>query len=580
MKLQYLTLPKLAKNEVSNEILKENPEENNEKLLSQKNFRKEKTAKINKNIVLSPILYKKRNNSDFPLEKRLKTTPISKEITGNRLEKPKLKVKKLKNLKENSQIPRKKQKKSPKNAIKLEKERDFAKRLDFYKDFLQKINLSNRQIVKSIKFPYKIYVAKGNNSELIRNIIKDKWWWTSVEILDENVNFLWTQLKNQDFLEKIPLHYNKTEEIQCENIKEFKENQRKSSFRRTSSLNNEKNVKNSEKYAFTKNPFENTEKNLLPKKNSKFLRKILNFGDNKFFRSFLEKNPENSEDFLSIFQRIKPEIPLTLRSTAESFRIHNHLENNYLLSNKKCLLYNMNFYYKSIEENVFDYLPLTFHIQNGLQDPEYRRFLSNFYENSRRNSEENSRRNSRRNSLENTQNSLKNQQNSLKNPENPLKNPENPLKNRQNSLNLPNLRRNSLNSLRNSSKKSFWIIKPGEQTNRGIGITVCDEIEQIEEILRKSERHPNGKMKTYLIQKYIEKPLLYKKRKFDIRCYMLVTSINGVLKGYWYEEGYIRTASREFTLKNVDNRIIHLTNDAIQKKGEEYGKFEDGNKVF
>ena len=25
--------------------------------------------------------------------------------------------------------------------------------------------------------------------------------------------------------------------------------------------------------------------------------------------------------------------------------------------------------------------------------------------------------------------------------------------------------------------------------------------------------------------------------------------------------------------------MIHLTNDAVQKKGEEYGKFENGNKV-
>ena len=25
--------------------------------------------------------------------------------------------------------------------------------------------------------------------------------------------------------------------------------------------------------------------------------------------------------------------------------------------------------------------------------------------------------------------------------------------------------------------------------------------------------------------------------------------------------------------------MVHLTNDAVQKKGEEYGKFENGNKV-
>ncbi len=60
---------------------------------------------------------------------------------------------------------------------------------------------------------------------------------------------------------------------------------------------------------------------------------------------------------------------------------------------------------------------------------------------------------------------------------------------------------------------------------------------------------------------------------------MLTTSQNGVFKAYWFEEGYIRTSSQIFTLKNLSNRMIHLTNDAVQKKSEDYGKFEGGNKV-
>lgn len=85
--------------------------------------------------------------------------------------------------------------------------------------------------------------------------------------------------------------------------------------------------------------------------------------------------------------------------------------------------------------------------------------------------------------------------------------------------------------------------------------------------------------RSYIIQKYIEKPLLYKSRKFDIRCYSLMVTINGNLQGYWYTDGYLRTSSREFTLKNVNNRFVHLTNDAVQKRLEDYGKFEQGNKL-
>ncbi len=68
-------------------------------------------------------------------------------------------------------------------------------------------------------------------------------------------------------------------------------------------------------------------------------------------------------------------------------------------------------------------------------------------------------------------------------------------------------------------------------------------------------------------------------RKFDIRCYGLLTSINGKIKGYFYEDGYIRTSCKEFTLDNLANRFIHLTNDAVQKKSDDYGKFENGNKM-
>jgi tubulin---tyrosine ligase len=63
----------------------------------------------------------------------------------------------------------------------------------------------------------------------------------------------------------------------------------------------------------------------------------------------------------------------------------------------------------------------------------------------------------------------------------------------------------------------------------------------------------------------MEKPLLYNKRKFDIRCFSLITCIGGIVKGYWYQEGYIRTSSYEYSLKKdqLEKKLIHLTNDAV-----------------
>lgn len=59
---------------------------------------------------------------------------------------------------------------------------------------------------------------------------------------------------------------------------------------------------------------------------------------------------------------------------------------------------------------------------------------------------------------------------------------------------------------------------------------------------------------------------------------MMITSINGRIKGYWYEHGYIRTTSFEYTLNNSFTSV-HLTNDAVQKHLPEYGKYEKGNKI-
>lgn len=59
----------------------------------------------------------------------------------------------------------------------------------------------------------------------------------------------------------------------------------------------------------------------------------------------------------------------------------------------------------------------------------------------------------------------------------------------------------------------------------------------------------------------------------------MITSVNGVLKGYMYRDCYFRTSSKPFDIKNLFNRYIHLTNDAVQMNSEDYGKFESGNKL-
>jgi len=44
---------------------------------------------------------------------------------------------------------------------------------------------------------------------------------------------------------------------------------------------------------------------------------------------------------------------------------------------------------------------------------------------------------------------------------------------------------------------------------------------------------------------------------------MLTVTVGGNFQGYWYQDGYLRTSSKEYNTKNVTNKLVHLTNDSI-----------------
>ena len=205
--------------------------------------------------------------------------------------------------------------------------------------------------------------------------------------------------------------------------------------------------------------------------------------------------------------------------TPSKLRVYNRIERNFELCSKKRLFGNMVAYYKSQNQDPFVHIPMTFHIVNGPRDPNFLMFKQKFGE-------------------------------------------------IQEKIDYGN----------DQHLNNIWLVKPGEATNRGIGISICSTLYDIQEKLEDMEYAP-GKNRTYIIQKYIYRPLLYFGRKFDIRCYAIITCYNGNLQAFFYKEGYLRTAVAEFSMKNVSNKFIHLTNDAIQKKSSEYGKFEAGNKL-
>lgn len=136
------------------------------------------------------------------------------------------------------------------------------------------------------------------------------------------------------------------------------------------------------------------------------------------------------------------------------------------------------------------------------------------------------------------------------------------------------------------TKNSWWIIKPGEDANRGHGIKVLNSLDRIKHTIASDFVSGPKQYRTVIIQRYIERPFLVHRRKFDIRVFAVLTYISnfergeGTLRGWFYEEGYIRTSCKEFSLNDSgDNPYVHLTNDAVQKQSADYGRYEAANKL-
>ena len=118
-------------------------------------------------------------------------------------------------------------------------------------------------------------------------------------------------------------------------------------------------------------------------------------------------------------------------------------------------------------------------------------------------------------------------------------------------------------------EQNLWLLKPANM-NQGRGIKIIKNLRQLKENFgNKSSRS------LWVIQKYIEKPMLYYERKFDIRVWVAVTDSADI---FFYKDGYIRTSSENYDLSSTEN-YIHLTNNCLQIHGANYSKHEKGNTV-
>lgn len=76
----------------------------------------------------------------------------------------------------------------------------------------------------------------------------------------------------------------------------------------------------------------------------------------------------------------------------------------------------------------------------------------------------------------------------------------------------------------------------------------------------------------YVAQRYLHKPFLIDGLKFDLRIYVLITSVIP-LRIYIYKEGLARFCTKEYVSpvgSNLNNLFMHLTNYAINKDSEDF----------
>ena len=138
---------------------------------------------------------------------------------------------------------------------------------------------------------------------------------------------------------------------------------------------------------------------------------------------------------------------------------------------------------------------------------------------------------------------------------------------------------------------NLWLIKP-INFNRGRCIKVINNLNEILNELHKlrnakslstmNNEHNNNKSEKrknnaeyILLQKYIEKPLTYKNRKFDIRIWVMYTFKDEL---FVFREGHLKATSDNYDVNSIDP-YVHLTNYSVQKYNSNFSKEEIGNEI-
>ena len=165
-------------------------------------------------------------------------------------------------------------------------------------------------------------------------------------------------------------------------------------------------------------------------------------------------------------------------------RLYNRMEQNKQLTNKKGVFVNMRKYYESLGQDPFKVLPLTFHTSQGVNDPDYHKFVQYF------------------NRIEQTsKQSDKQIRAAIKQYYADKKDAKHKKAHDDDyDSEVDEDDEDAIDKIRKKyrSPQNTWIIKPGENTNRGQGITVVKSIREVQGIIGRPTSN-KGEDRTFII---------------------------------------------------------------------------------
>ena len=119
-----------------------------------------------------------------------------------------------------------------------------------------------------------------------------------------------------------------------------------------------------------------------------------------------------------------------------------------------------------------------------------------------------------------------------------------------------------------NGRDNLWIVKPASKS-RGRGIQVVQRLGQVLALVTDSRGSKALCNERWVVQKYVENPLLIDGRKFDVRQWVLVSDWNP-LTVWLYEQCYLRFALETYGTDDLANRRAHLCNNCVQRDAPDF----------